>query len=264
MTTAIPLIVVGARGRMGVLMGTLADRGDEFVPCAGIEAAGHPGTGQPWYDGATVNVTDKWPEEIPPNAVALCVVTGGAVEAHALEAAKHKVPLVVGSTAMTTEDRKALRKASRSVPVLVASNFSLGVTLLSALVEQAAKSLPVLYDIEITEMHHRNKIDAPSGTAIALGKAAAAGRDVNYDDVAVYDRHGSEDARQPGQIGMTALRGGGVVGDHSVLFAGDEEVLTLSHRAHSREVFVRGAFKAAAWIVDKRPGLYTMRDVLGV
>ena len=265
MAQPVSLIVVGALGRMGVLMGRLAARSEEFVPFAGLEAPGHPGVGQPWFEAAKpVIVTDDWPDTIPAKAVAVCVATGGAVQIHAAGAARRGIPLVVGTTAMTSEDRKALRKASRSVPVLVASNFSLGVTLMAALVEQAAKSLPVLYDIEIVEMHHRNKIDAPSGTAIALGKAAAEGRGVDFDDVAVYDRHSREEARQPGQIGMAALRGGGVVGDHSVLFAGDDEILTLGHQAHSREVFVRGAFKAAAWIGDRRPALYTMRDVLGV
>jgi 4-hydroxy-tetrahydrodipicolinate reductase len=160
--------------------------------------------------------------------------------------------------------QEAIARAARHTAVVMAPNMSLGVTLLTALVEQAARMLDADYDIEVVEMHHRRKVDAPSGTALALGAAAAAGRQVDLDQVAQRVRDGHTGARRRGDIGFATLRGGDVVGDHTVVFAAEGERLELTHKASTREVFARGAIKAALWARGKPPGLYSMRDVLGL
>lgn len=178
---------------------------------------------------------------------------------HAQLAKKFKTALVVGTTGLAKGQREDLMSAAREVPVLYSPNMSIGITLLMSLVEQAAKALDPSFDIEVFDLHHRYKVDAPSGTAIALGKAAASGRKVSLDENAMRCRTGR---RQTGEIGFASLRGGEVIGDSKVLFAGDYEVLELSHRALSREIFASGALKAALWIVNQKPGGYTMKDVL--
>ncbi|MEN8236784.1 MAG: 4-hydroxy-tetrahydrodipicolinate reductase [Pseudomonadota bacterium] len=179
---------------------------------------------------------------------------------HARLAKKFKTPLVVGTTGLAKGQREDLMSTAREVPVLYSPNMSLGITLLISLVEQAAKALDPSFDIEVFDLHHRHKVDAPSGTAIALGQAAASGRKVSLEGNAMRCRTGR---RQIGEIGFASLRGGEVIGDSKVIFAGDYEVLELSHRALSREIFASGALKAALWIVQQEPGGYTMKDVLG-
>jgi 4-hydroxy-tetrahydrodipicolinate reductase len=172
--------------------------------------------------------------------------------------------LVIGSTGFTAEQEQVLAQAATRIPILRSGNFSLGVNMLLGLVRQAAKALPAeAYDIEVVETHHRRKLDAPSGTALMLGEAAARGRGVRLADVAVRGRDGITGERPIGDIGFAAIRGGGVVGEHSVLFAAEDEVLTLSHGAIDRGLFARGAVTAAAWLVGKPAGLYDMQDVLG-
>jgi 4-hydroxy-tetrahydrodipicolinate reductase len=172
--------------------------------------------------------------------------------------------LVVGTTGLTPEDEAVLHEAARQTPVVYAPNYSVGVTLLSALTERAAAILGPDYDIEIVEMHHRHKVDSPSGTALGLGRAAAAGRAVALDQVWCKSRDGHTGARPVGEIGFATLRGGDVVGDHSVIFAAEGERVELTHKASSRAVFAKGAVRAAQWAEGRPPGLYTMRDVLGL
>jgi 4-hydroxy-tetrahydrodipicolinate reductase len=162
------------------------------------------------------------------------------------------------------EEQAAIAKASNSVAVIQAANFSVGVNLLLALTSQVASVLGNDYDIEVLEMHHRHKVDAPSGTALALGQAAANGRDVDLGAVSERVRDGQTGARSPGNIGFATLRGGDVVGDHSLIFAADGERIELNHKASSRTVFARGAVRSAKWCENKAPGLYSMRDVLGL
>ena len=159
---------------------------------------------------------------------------------------------------------RAIAAASESLPIVYGRNMSVGVNLLTELVRLAASTLGDDYDIEISETHHRHKLDAPSGTALQLGEAAAKGRGVVLDSVAVVGRQGRSDARSAGSIGFASLRAGSVVGDHSVMFAADEEILDLSHRALDRAVFARGALRAARWLPGPAPGLYGMREVLGL
>ncbi len=175
-----------------------------------------------------------------------------------------KCPLVIGTTGHSSDVREAIEVAARQIPIVIAPNMSLGVNLLLRLVELAPQKLDETYDIEVFEAHHRNKKDAPSGTALALGSAAARGRGVALHDVSEHDRHGANAPRRKGAIGFSVFRGGDVVGDHTVTFAGLGERIELTHRASDRLAFARGAVEAALWLADKKPGLYSMQDVLGV
>ena len=183
---------------------------------------------------------------------------------HAKIAAETGKILIVGTTGLTAEQTDVLKKCAEKTVIVASPNMSVGVNLLFALVKRAAAVLDPSYDVEIVEMHHRNKADAPSGTALGLGRAAAEGRRVALDDVARYERHGIIGARPAGEIGFAALRGGDVVGDHTVIFAGAGERVELTHKAASREIFADGAIKAALWARGKPAGLYTMQDVLGL
>ena len=171
---------------------------------------------------------------------------------------------VIGTTGLTAEDEALIAQSARRATVVKSGNMSLGVNLLAALVKRVAKTLDQDFDIEILEMHHGKKIDAPSGTALMLGRAAAEGRGVDLAKRAVRGRDGETGSRCPGDIGFAALRGGTVVGDHSVIFAGPAERIELSHKAEDRMIFARGALKAALWARGREPGLYSMADVLGV
>lgn len=175
-----------------------------------------------------------------------------------------KCPMVIGTTGHSESVRAQITAAARAIPIVMAPNMSLGVNLLLKLVELAAAKLDADYDIEIFEAHHRNKKDAPSGTALALGASAAAGRGVTLAEAAEYSRHGNTGARERGKIGFSVFRGGDVVGDHIVTFAGIGERIELTHRASDRLAFARGAVKAAQWLVDRPAGLYSMQDVLGL
>jgi 4-hydroxy-tetrahydrodipicolinate reductase len=175
-----------------------------------------------------------------------------------------KRPLVIGTTGHDDATRAQVQRVSTDIPIVMAANMSLGVNLLLKLVELAAQTLDESYDIEVFEAHHRSKKDAPSGTALALGTAAAAGRGQPLSDVAQYARHGATGPRKAGSIGFSVFRGGDVVGDHTVTFAGGGERVELTHRASDRMSFARGAVKAAQWLVGRAPGLYSMQDVLGL
>ena len=182
---------------------------------------------------------------------------------HADLAAARGVAMVLGTTGLSAEDGARIRAAAARAPIMWADNMSVGVTLLAELVERVARTLDPAYDIELVEMHHRHKVDAPSGTALLLGRAAAAGRNVDLAKVSARGRDGITGARKPGDIGFASLRGGDVVGDHMVVFAGAGERIELGHRAASRQLFAQGAVRAALWVAGRGPGLYSMKDVLG-
>lgn len=190
--------------------------------------------------------------------------TPEATEKHAALAHQYKKALVVGTTGLTMTEEAALETAARAVPVLRSANMSIGVNLLLSLVEKAAALLGPEYDIEIFEAHHRMKTDAPSGTALALGQAAAKGRNISLNDALVPARFGQIGPRVPGSIGISVFRGGDVVGDHTVTFAGEGERVELAHKASDRSLFAKGAVRAALWLQDKPSGLYTMKDVLAI
>lgn len=187
-----------------------------------------------------------------------------ATRAHAELAAKTGKALVIGTTGLDESARAAIAAAAKTAAIVQAPNMSTGVNVLLALTEKLAGVLKDDYDIEIVEMHHRHKVDAPSGTALGLGEAAAKGRGVPLDKVARRSRDGQVGARPAGEIGFATLRGGDVVGDHTVIFAADGERIEITHKASSREIFARGAVRAALWTKGRAPGLYTMRDVLGL
>ncbi|MCB9895775.1 MAG: 4-hydroxy-tetrahydrodipicolinate reductase [Planctomycetes bacterium] len=177
---------------------------------------------------------------------------------------KHGTPFVSGTTGLTAEDFTGMDEAAETIPIVWAPNMSVGVNLLFALAKQAASALPETYDIEIVEMHHRRKIDAPSGTALGILRAVCAGNGRNPSDVVRHGREGQTGERTRKEIGMHALRGGDVVGDHTVIFATEGERIELTHKASSRDTFAGGALRAAEWLVGKQPGLYGMPEVLGI
>lgn len=179
-------------------------------------------------------------------------------------AAERGVAAVIGTTGLGEEQREAMARASRKVPVVWAPNFSLGVNLVVGLVEQAARVLGADFDLEVVEIHHKAKRDAPSGTAIAIAEGLARGRGLDYRAAKRYAREGDVGARPAGEIGVVAVRGGDVVGEHTAHFLGPAERIEITHRAGSRQIFARGAVRAAAWVVGKPPGMYGMRDVLGL
>jgi len=185
--------------------------------------------------------------------------------AHAQALATAGIPLVLGSSGLSASDEAAVAAAATAIPICYAPNFAPGVTLALVLAERMAESLPAeQYDAEIVEMHHRQKVDAPSGTAIGLGRAVAAGRGVDLADVTESGRDGHTGPRRTGAIGFAALRGGQVVGEHSLIFAGASEHLVLTHRSFDRRVYATGAVRAAHWLLGRAPGLYDMRDVLNL
>ncbi len=188
--------------------------------------------------------------------------------AHLAACARRGVPAVVGTTGLTDAQKATLAGHARTIPIVFAANMSVGVVVMLALVESAARALGSAYDIEIVEMHHKHKVDAPSGTALALGEAAAAGQERRLGDCAVLSREGVTGGRKPGTIGFAALRGGDVVGEHVVVFAGTGERVEIAHRATSRQNFAAGALRAARFVAGQRAagrtGLFDMRDVLGL
>jgi 4-hydroxy-tetrahydrodipicolinate reductase len=171
---------------------------------------------------------------------------------------------IIGTTGIDEAGETAIREAAKTARIVKSGNMSVGVILLAELVKQAAASLAEDFDIEVLEMHHRQKIDAPSGTALLLGEAAAKGRGIALKARSIRTRDGHTGARPPGDIGFATLRGGTVVGEHSVIFAGAAERIELTHKAESRDIFARGAVRAALWVMGQKPGLYSMRDVLGL
>ena len=263
------LVVVGAAGRMGrTLVRTIAETAGVTLAGA-IERAGAPGVGEDagQLAGLPPNGISVTTDPLPVFAKAdglLDFTTPAATVGFAEIAAQARIVHVVGTTGLSADDETKIAAAARHAVIVKSGNMSLGVNLLAALVRQAAKALGPDFDIEILEMHHRQKVDAPSGTALLLGKAAAEGRGIDLAQSSVRSRDGHTGARRRGDIGFATLRGGGVVGEHSVLFAGDGETIELTHKASDRSLFARGALHAALWGRGKKPGLYSMADVLGL
>jgi len=259
--------ICGCAGRMGrMLMETVLDT-DGCTLAGGTERSGAPALGADLgtllgREPLGVHATDDIAALFAASDAVIDFTAPAATVAHAALAAEHGKILVVGTTGLTPEDEQALAAAAERTVIVHAPNYSVGVTLLTALTERAARILGDDFDIEIVEMHHRHKVDAPSGTALGLGRAAAAGRAVALNQVWCKSRDGHTGARTRGEIGFATLRGGDVVGDHSVIFAAEGERVELTHKASSRVVFARGAVRAALWAKDRAPGLYTMRDVL--
>lgn len=198
-------------------------------------------------------------------ALVIDFTNASTVAAHAAALAAAKTAWVLGTTGYDAAAKAAIAKAAETIPVIAAPNFSPGVNLVFALAEKLGAALPAAaYDAEILEMHHRQKLDAPSGTALGLGRAVAAGRAVRLEDVMATDRHGTPGLRKDGEIGFATLRGGQIPGTHSVIFTAGDEQITLTHAAFDRRIFAAGAVRAALWLHGRPPGLYSMKDVLGL
>jgi len=263
------LVIAGAGGRMGrtLILAIAATKGVTLAGAAeaadsaviGRDAGELAGLGPNGIKivsdvGALLKGADGLVEfTVPAATLALAELTAAAGIVH-----------VIGTTGHSAEEEAVIAQAAKRATIVKSGNMSLGVNLLAGLVERVAKTLGEDYDIEILEMHHNKKIDAPSGTALMLGRAAAKGRGIDLAQRAVRGRDGMTGARRAGDIGFASLRGGTVVGDHSVIFAGPSERIELVHRAEDRMIFARGAVKAALWARGKKPGLYSMADVLGL
>jgi 4-hydroxy-tetrahydrodipicolinate reductase len=263
------LVVVGAAGRMGQALVRAVHNAPGVALAAAIEREGSPVLGQDAGLVAGAGITGIMITDDPLTAFAqadgvLDFTIPAASVAFAALAAQARVVHIIGTTGFSADDFTKLNAASRHATVIQSGNFGLGVNVLAQLVKQAAKVLDLDYDIEIVEMHHRMKIDAPSGTALLLGEAAASGRGVALNEHMDKARDGHHGARQPGDIGFASLRGGTVAGEHSVIFAGPGERITLSHSAESRDNFANGAVKAVLWGRGRKPGYFSMSDVLGL
>lgn len=264
------LAVAGAAGRMGqALVRTIVSMDGVAVSAAversGSECLGKDAGVQARLGEIGVAFTDDIEAAVAASDGLVDFTTPDFSVANAGLAAKYGVAHVIGTTGFNAAHDEKIQKAAEKAVVVKSGNMSLGVNLLSVLVRQAAKALdPDDWDIEIVEMHHRHKVDAPSGTALLLGDAAAEGRDINLSEASIRVRDGHTGPRPAGSIGFASLRGGSVVGDHTVFLAGEGEMVELSHKATDRSIFARGAVKAALWARNREPGLYSMIDVLGL
>jgi 4-hydroxy-tetrahydrodipicolinate reductase len=260
--------VAGAGGRMGGAIIRAVNAADGITVVSAFDRIGTPAIGR---DAGELAGIDKLGIQVMDHLEVALAQAQGVIDFTApaasvmlsKKAAERGLVHILGTTGLSADDEAAVRQAAKAGARIVrAGNFSLGVNLLLGLVKKAAAELPG-FDIEILEMHHNRKVDAPSGTALMLGEAAAAGRNIDLASAAVRVRDGHTGAREPGSIGFAALRGGNVIGEHHVIFAGPEERVTLSHVADDRALFAAGAVRAALWAKDQKPGLYSMADVLG-
>lgn len=266
---SVKLIVSGAAGRMGRAILESLYQDEELTLGAALEKKGHPAIGK---DAGTligvekwgVAVSDKTKKAAPAGEVIIDFTYPLETLSLVQEAQQKKKPIVIGTTGFTSDQEKKLAQAAQKIPIVLSPNMSIGVNVLFRLLSEAAKALGEAYDIEIVEMHHRQKKDAPSGTALRMGEVLAVARGASLPQVGRFSRYGTIGARPPGEIGIQTLRGGDVVGDHTVTFAGPGERIEMTHRAQSRTNFARGALLAARWVADQKPGLYDMMDVLNL
>jgi 4-hydroxy-tetrahydrodipicolinate reductase len=261
--------ICGCGGRMGRMLGHVVHGREGAVLGAGSERPGSELVGRDLGEvlglaHAGVPITDDAAVLFGASDVVVDFTTPASTMLHARLAAETGTGLVVGTTGLSAEEKAELGRAAERAPIVFAANMSLGVNLLLGVTRKVAAALDEDFDIEIVEMHHRHKVDAPSGTALALAEAAAAGRGVDLDAVADRGRDGVTGPRKRGAIGMAALRGGDVVGEHQVIFAAEGERIEIGHRATDRGIFARGGIAAALWLNGRPPGLYGMDDVLGL
>jgi 4-hydroxy-tetrahydrodipicolinate reductase len=252
--------IVGCMGRVGKILT------DELISGRWPGATLAGGTALPADIPANPSffMTSKAEELFKKSDAVIDFTAPAATLNHVALAVKHKTALIIGTTGLSAEDEKALQEAAKTTTIVYAANMSVGVNMLLALIEQAAARLDEDWDIEIFETHHKHKVDAPSGTALAMGKAAAKGRKVTLDDVADYARHGHTGARERGHIGFSVARGGDVVGEHTAYFYAEGERIELTHVATNRALYARGAIRAALWTKGQKPGLYSIRNILNI
>lgn len=261
--------VLGATGRMGrALIRALAER-DDMRLCGALASPGSRSVGRDAAENAGLGsngvlISAERRSVLEHADVAIDFSLPVAVAANVAACVKAHCAIVVGTTGLSPEARERLRKASATIPLLYSPNMSVGVNLMFRLAEIAAGALGEDYDVEILDLHHRNKVDAPSGTALRLGEAIAHARGVDFKKVAVTARQGATGPRARGQIGFAALRAGEHVGEHTVMFSGPGETLSVKHAASDRLAFARGALRAARWLHAQPPGMYAMNDVFGL
>jgi 4-hydroxy-tetrahydrodipicolinate reductase len=263
------IAIAGASGRMGRVLTRIVHETKGLEIAGGIESKGSPSVGADMGELAGVGRLDV---RITDDPLPLFTRIDGLIDftvpqatlALAELSAQARIVHVIGTTGIDKAGDDKIKAAARHARIVKSGNMSLGVNLLAALVRKVAQSLKDDFDIEILEMHHKHKIDAPSGTALLLGQAAAEGRGIDLSKSSVRSRDGHTGARPQGHVGFATLRGGSVVGEHTVMFSGPDERIELVHRAASRDIFARGAVRAALWAKDKKPGLYSMVDVLGL
>jgi 4-hydroxy-tetrahydrodipicolinate reductase len=260
MSSPVRIAILGAAGRMGRALSDALPQHGSLKLGAALDRGEAAGQGKEFAHGVALSsdlaaqttnfdvLIDFTRPEGTLAAVKACVAAGRGI--------------VIGTTGFTPEQREEIELAAQQIPVCISGNFSIGVNLCMALVEHAARVLGERFDIEVVEAHHRMKVDAPSGTALMLGEAAARGAELSLKDAAVYARQGHTGAREAGTIGFATIRGGDVVGDHTVMFLGDGERVEIAHKASNRANFANGALRAAAWLSNKPAGLYSMKDVL--
>ncbi|MGJ8682918.1 4-hydroxy-tetrahydrodipicolinate reductase [Paraglaciecola sp.] len=263
------VVVMGASGRMGrMVIGLLSER-DDLALSGAVEREGHDWIGQDVgtaMGGAAlgVKVSDDPLETIASAQIVIDFTTPAATVATAQIAAQARAVHVIGTTGMSEDEQASIDICGRHAVIVQAGNMSLGVNLLTGLTRQVAAALGTQFDIEVIEAHHNRKVDAPSGTALMLGEAAAKGRGVSLDEVSDRGRDGITGARKKGDIGFSSIRGGDIIGEHDVVFAGEGERIVLRHVASDRRLFARGALQAGLWGLDRSPGCYDMMDVLGL
>lgn len=263
------LVVNGCAGRMGQTLVRLIAEDERLTLVGALEHANSPALNE---DAGKLAGLDALGVKVTDNALNVMKDADGVIDfsdpsastSLSALAAQTRIVHVIGTTGFTTNQEAEIEAAARHAVIVKSGNMSLGINLLANLAKQATASLDASWDIEILDMHHRHKVDAPSGTALMLAEAAAEGRGVSLDEVADRGRDGLTGPREHGAIGIAALRGGSVVGDHQLILAGPNERLVLSHHAESRDIFAQGALQAALWGGDKSPGLYAMSDVLGL
>jgi len=266
---ALGIIVCGVGGRMGgAVVRALSQAGD----CRLAAAIDRPGSARIGKDAGEVTaaghlgiaVTDNLDGALKPNSVIIDFTNPQASLDYIRSAARSRAPIVVATTGFDAKQLAAIKRLARRTPILLSANTSLGINVLISLLGQAAKILGDDYDVEIVEAHHRFKKDAPSGTALALGRSVAAALGRDLDKVALSGRKGITGERGKKEVALLSVRAGDIVGEHTVIFGGIGERLEFIHRAHSRDTFARGALRAARWLANKKPGLYGMQDVLGL
>lgn len=267
-TEPMRLVVTGASGRMGrMLVKAVCDHPDTVLAAA-LDAPNSPHLGEDagilaGLPPLGIALTAQLPADLVADAM-IDFTIPAATRTYASLAASRGLAHIIGTTGLSASDLEHIAEQAKKTCIIRSGNMSLGVNLLAAMVQKVAAALDPSFDIEIVEMHHRMKIDAPSGTAYLLGEAAAAGRQISLEDHSVRSRDGETGKRPEGAIGFATLRGGTVIGDHSVIFAGNGERITLSHHAEDRSLFASGALKAALWSKGQPVGLYSMMDVLGL
>lgn len=269
MTQTTKVGIIGAGGRMGRMLIEAVANNPATTLAAAIERSGSTLLGVDAGELAGIGtlgviLTDDLTSVMGDIEVLIDFSLPQATERNVQVCAEHKVAMVIGTTGLSDAQEQALDTACEQIPVVYAGNYSTGVNLSLKLIEMAAKAFGETADIEVVEAHHKHKVDAPSGTAYMMANAAADARGQNLKEVAVYGREGQTGARKPGSIGIHAIRGGEIIGDHTVMFIADGEMVEITHRARERMTFAAGAVRAAAWIVNQPKGRFDMQDVLGL